>query len=218
MDLFLLTLTVGSLIAAVGFGAVAWRSTDEQRRRSAARVAALATALDGDEPASPVAVASIFGTRSGGSLRGRPLLKAAVVALMAILLVVVVAMSSRDRIPEEAPASVAPVADESHAPPLELVSMRHTREGNGLTVTGLVRNPHAGAVVTHVEAVVLAFDRDGNFMVSMRAPLDFTTLAPGDESPFVVKLPDAAAVARYRVSFRTEAGLLRHVDRRAAAA
>jgi len=212
MDLLLLTLTVVSLIAAVGFGAVAWRAADEQRRRSAARVAALATALDDVAPASPVAIASMFGTKSGGSLRGRPFVKGAVVAVMATVLVVVVAMSSRDRIPEEAQAASA-----AETSPLELVSMRHTRDGNGLTVIGLVRNPQAGTLVTHVDAVVLAFDREGNFMVSMRAPLDFTTLAPGDESPFVVKLPNAGDVARYRVSFRTEAGLLRHVDRRSAA-
>ena len=214
MDLLLLTLTVVSLIAAVAFGAVAWRSADEQRRRSAARVAALATALDDNEPASPVAVASMFGTKPGGSLRGRPFVKGAVVAVMAIALVVLVAMSSRDRVPDQA----AVAAEAVPTSPLELVSMHHTRDGNGLTVTGLVRNPDAGSVVTHVDAVVLAFDRDGNFMVSMRTPLDFTTLAPGDESPFVVKLPNAGEVARYRVSFRTEAGLVRHVDRRSATA
>ena len=44
------------------------------------------------------------------------------------------------------------------------------------------------------------------------------TSAPGDESPFVVTIPNVADVARYRVSFRTEAGTLRHVDRRADAA
>ena len=58
-------------------------------------------------------------------------------------------------------------------------------------------------------------DRSGTFAGSGRAPLDFTTLDPGDESPFVVTLPNAAGVGRYRVSFRTEDGAVRHVDRRA---
>jgi hypothetical protein len=56
----------------------------------------------------------------------------------------------------------------------------------------------------------------GNFVASGRAPLDFVTLAPGDESPFRVTIPHVNDVGRYRVSFRTESGVVRHVDRRAA--
>jgi hypothetical protein len=62
--------------------------------------------------------------------------------------------------------------------------------------------------------VILTFNRAGAFINSARAPLDFTTLEPGDESPFVVTIPSAADVGRYRVSFRTDAGVVRHVDRR----
>jgi hypothetical protein len=102
------------------------------------------------------------------------------------------------------------------AAPLELVSMRHERNGDTLRVTGLVRNPRAGEAVTGVTAVLFAFDRDGKVVTSSQAPLDFTTLAPGDESPFVVNLEKADDVGRYRVSLRTGAGVLRHVDRRAA--
>jgi hypothetical protein len=40
-------------------------------------------------------------------------------------------------------------------------------------------------------------------------------LEPGDESPFVVTIPNVTEVAKYRVSFRTEDGMMRHVDRRA---
>lgn len=214
MDFLLLTLAIISLAAAGGFGAFAWRISREQRRRSAARVAALASALDAtpasagrpvDRPA-PVAVSSMFGTTPGGSVRGRPLIKAAVVAAMVIVLIVMVAMANRDhtdlRVPEEDPS------------PLELISMRHARDGSTLTITGLVRNPRAGMSRTDIAAVVFAFDRDGGFLTSARAPLDFTTLGPGDESPFVVTLPNVGAVARYRVSFRTDVGVLRHVDRR----
>jgi hypothetical protein len=48
-----------------------------------------------------------------------------------------------------------------------------------------------------------------------QAPLDFAVLEPGDESPFVVTIPNVTEVAKYRVSFRTERGMMRHVDRRA---
>lgn len=217
MNVVLIALTVVSFVAAAGFALVAWRTLADDRRRSAARVAALASAIDGGAPRTapatvPVAVASMFTTESGGSLKSRPLIKAAVVATMGIAIVVVVAMSSRG--PDQTPAPGGSAARQQSAP-LELVSMRHAREGGSLTVSGLVRNPRAGSSAARISAVVFAFDTDGTFVASGRAPLDFTTLEPGDESPFVVTIPNVANVGRYRVSFRTESGMLRHVDRRA---
>ena len=94
--------------------------------------------------------------------------------------------------------------------------MRHQREGTTLTVSGLVRNPAAGAAVNGVTAVVFAFDRNGAFVASGRAPLDFSSLAPGDESPFVVDVPNVSDVARYRVTFRSGNGVVRHIDQRRA--
>ena len=159
----------------------------------------------------PIAVTSMFATASGASVQGRPFMKMGIFAALTIAFLVAVAMANRDRTPAPAPAG----ADEAT---LELVSMQHTRAGRALTVTGLVRNPRAGVPRSNISAVVLAFDRSGGFVASGRAALDFTTLAPGDESPFVVKIPDVAGVARYRVSFRTDVGIVRHLDRRSAAA
>ena len=216
MDVVLTALTVISLIAAVVFAVVAWRMLAADRRRSAARVAALASAIDAGVPrtapaSAPVAVASMFITAPGGSLKSRPLIKAAVVTTMGIAIVVAVAMSSRGQ--DESPTPGASATRQ--AAPLELVSMRHAREGNSLTISGLVRNPRAGGPAARITAVVFAFDKEGTFVASGRAPLDFTTLEPGDESPFVVTIANVANVGRYRVSFRTESGMLRHVDRRA---
>ena len=216
MDGLLFTLTVVSLAAAAAFGAVTWRTLAEKRRRSAARVASLSAAIDasaaGSGPAPrPVAVATMFTTAPGASLKSRPFIKAAVVGFMTVIIVIAVAMSTSSR--DEGSPSAA--AGSQQAAPLELVSMRHAREGTSLTVSGLVRNPPTGAAATRITAVVFAFDRDGTFVASARAPLDFTTLDPGDESPFVVAIPNVANVGRYRVSFRTDAGMLRHVDRRA---
>jgi hypothetical protein len=98
--------------------------------------------------------------------------------------------------------------------PLELVSMRHERRGTRLAVTGLVRNPVAGAPVDRLAAVVFLFDEQGGFISSARANVDFLKLSPGDESPFVIDVEAPANVARYRVSFRTDAGVVPHVDRR----
>jgi hypothetical protein len=135
-------------------------------------------------------------------------MRIAIVAALAIALVFIAAMANRNH--------AQPVAAEADSAPLELVSMRHARAGSTLTVSGLVRNPRTGAPLTRIAAVVFAFDRSGGFVASGQAALDFTTLEPGDESPFVVTVRDVANVGRYRVSFRTETGILRHVDRRAA--
>jgi hypothetical protein len=107
-----------------------------------------------------------------------------------------------------APASVGVEA------PLELVSLRHERQDAGLAITGLVRNPESGGAVEKLAAVVLLFDQQGAFVKSSRAEVDFTKLAPGDESPFVIILDAPSNVARYRVSFRNDAGVVPHIDRR----
>jgi hypothetical protein len=99
--------------------------------------------------------------------------------------------------------------------PLELVSLTHQRQDNKLAVSGLVRNPLSGRPVEKLSAVVFLFDRTGTFVTSSRAHVDFLKLGAGDESPFVVSLDAPATVARYRVSFRTDEGIVPHIDRRA---
>ena len=108
----------------------------------------------------------------------------------------------------------AVTATADNGSPLELLSLRHERKGQRLAVTGLVRNPVAGTAVDTLTAVVFLFDQHGGFITSARAAVDFLKLAPGDESPFVIDVDAPANVARYRVSFRNEAGLVPHVDRR----
>jgi hypothetical protein len=101
------------------------------------------------------------------------------------------------------------------AAPLELVSLRHTQDGGTLTITGLVQNPKAGVPVSRLTATAVVFAPDGTFLAGGKAPLDYTSLAAGDESPFVVTVPVSGSVARYRVGFRAEDGtVVAHVDRR----
>jgi len=101
------------------------------------------------------------------------------------------------------------------AAPVELVSLAHDRQDDTLRITGLVQNPRDGAERRDVVAVAFLFDAAGTLVASGRAPIDFTRLAPGDESPFVVLVPHADGVARYRLGFRTGDGrVLAHVDRR----
>jgi hypothetical protein len=102
------------------------------------------------------------------------------------------------------------------ASPLELLSLRHERAGSRLSVSGLVKNPSTGQAVERLYAVVFVFDQAGTFVTSGRAPVDFIRIGSGEESPFVVALDAPQSVARYRVSFRTDAGTVPHVDRRGA--
>ena len=211
MDVVLLTLTTLSLAAAAGFGALSWRVGLEERERSRARIAALSTAMgagnssDADGPR--VAVGSVV-ERAGNALSGRPIVKFAAIGVMTLAIVVGAFVGYRSH-------GSTPAAGSGPAP-LELMSMRYQHEGSTLTVSGLVRNPAGGSAINGLNAVVFAFDGNGGFVSSGRAPLDFGALAPGDESPFVVTVPNAPSVARYRVSFRTGTGVVRHVDRRGA--
>ena len=111
------------------------------------------------------------------------------------------------------PEGTTPVAVGPNSP-LELVSLSHARQNDKLAVSGLVRNPVSGQPVEKLSAVVFLFDRMGTFVASSRAQVDFLKLGAGDESPFVVSLDAPASVARYRVSFRTDDGVVPHIDRR----
>jgi len=209
MDVVLLTLTTLSLAAAAGFGALSWRVGREERERERARIAALSTAMGPTTPDTPrlgeVVIGSVF-ERSTEGLRGRLLIKAAAGAVMLVLIAGVVFLS--------APASTRARSVEGVSAPLELMSMRYQRQGTTLTVSGFVKNPAGGTAMNGVIAVVFAFDRKGAFVASGRAPLDFSALAPGDESPFVVNVPNVSDVARYRVTFRRGDTVVRHIDRR----
>jgi hypothetical protein len=95
------------------------------------------------------------------------------------------------------------------------VSLRYTQQGDSLLITGLVQNPKTGRPLTRLVATAVVFGPDGTFLAGGRAPLDYTTLGAGDESPFVISVPVKGTVSRYRVGFRAEDGsVVAHVDRR----
>jgi hypothetical protein len=119
------------------------------------------------------------------------------------------------------PSIAVPVAVQTRTParpadavPLELVALSHDREGDRITIRGVVRNPREGANVDQLTAVVYLFDREGGLLGNGRAAIDVPALAPGAGSAFVVTVGDAANVGRYRVSFRTGERVVPHVDRR----
>jgi hypothetical protein len=115
------------------------------------------------------------------------------------------------------PATASAVRTEGNpaAAGLELLSLRDTRQPGSLTITGLVQNPRGGAALSRVTVTAYAVDDQGAFLASGRASIEVATLAPGDESPFVVSVPVGEAVARYRIGFRGEDGrVIAHIDKR----
>jgi len=100
-----------------------------------------------------------------------------------------------------------------HAESLELLSLDASREGSTLAVTGVVRS-RAEEPLTAITAVVSAIDSKGRPVGRGSVPLD--AIRPRSESRFVVTIPDVNEAARYRVSFRSATGVIRHVDRRVA--
>ena len=141
-----------------------------------------------------------------GSATPRFLLVAAIGLLIVGIAVTGVYVANR---PRETAVPAAQVTA-----PLELLSLRHERTGDTLIVSGLVGNPEEGQPLTDIAIVIRTFDRAGAFLAAGNGAVDFRRLEPGDQSPFVVRLPGATDVGRYRVTFRTAEGVMPHVDRR----
>ncbi len=101
-------------------------------------------------------------------------------------------------------------------PPVELLVLKHDKEGQFLAISGSVRNPNEAGPAGRLAVMATAFDEDGTIVASGRAPVELDLLAPGVVSPFAVQVP-AAGVIRYRISFVIDDVTVPHVDRRAAA-
>jgi hypothetical protein len=237
--MFLLLVTLISLVLAVIMAVIAWHVSQEERRRSQARVAALAAEIRDGLPApldpmpfavdsairEPALASPMFAAPSTSHTSTRLGVIAAIgfMVFVSAAAVAVVLGRGTGHNPADAdsdanePATVAPQPTPSNpaAPmPLELIALGHERDGDRLTVRGLIRNPQAGTEVDHVTAVVFLFNEDGGFMGSGRAAVESAALAPGGESAFLVTVRGATDVVRYRVSFRTDDRVVPHIDRR----
>jgi hypothetical protein len=61
---------------------------------------------------------------------------------------------------------------------------------------------------------VLLFNREGSLIGTGRAEVSSPATEPSHERTFVVSVPAASDVGRYRVSFRTDDHVIPHVDKR----
>ena len=195
----LLIVTVTSMLLAAIMSAIAWRVSTDERRRSDARVAALA--------------AEIHGARKDPAYNTVFAVVAAGVLVVAAAVSIAILGSGRSIGATRGVARTAAAATPA-AQPLELLALGHERAGEQLTVRGIVRNPPAGASRDRLTAVVLLFTPEGGFLTSGRAAIEAPALRPGGESAFVVTVPRAGDVGRYRVSFTAGDRVVPHLDRR----
>jgi hypothetical protein len=223
--------------AAVLAGALAKLKT-EDRRRSEARVAALSEAAgvtpahtqDGwsgaaslpafscpafadEEAGAPPGAAravDLFEPAEASSPWGARLAIGGAIALALTGLVIGASLAS---------SGSASTPGSAGAPgPLALTALHHVRTPGGLRVEGRIENA-GDAPAPPLVATAFVFSPEGTFLASGRSPIDPAALAPGASAAFSIEVPVAAPVARYRVSFRDQAGrVVAHVDRRDRAA
>jgi hypothetical protein len=159
-----------------------------------------------------VAAAPATGSRWGLAVA----VGAFVIASVAAMVVVFGGDTPAARIAMASATDPAQTARRPVAAPLELVALSHDRDGNQLTVRGIVRNPATGMEMDRLTAVVVLFGQDGSAVSTTRTAVAAAALIPGGESTFAVTIADAQDVARYRVSFRSDERVVAHVDRRTA--
>jgi hypothetical protein len=227
IGLLALALISGALAAVLS--AVSWRVARDERQRRDARIAALAADIHGDAPHDLLLHQGVAGDGTGFGPAppfGPPVeapatsTSRAVAAAGFFVLASVTAMTIWARPgPAIAPrgplpigATTIPVAPTPR--PLELVALGHERDGDRLTVRGIVRNPSPGADVERLAAVISVFDRNGAFLVSARGSIAAPAMHAGTESSFAVTIPNLANVGRYRVSFEDADRVVSHVDKR----
>ena len=231
--MMLLIVTGTSMLLAAIMSVIAWRIGGDQRRRSEARVAALSAEIherDGGwalgDPPSPVqedpacptgdpGYTSLFVTPPTRSA-SRPfaIVGAGALVFGAVVAIAIVSGRGFTHAPGVASPAHATAAAALAADPIELVALGHERVGDQLTVRGVIRNPSSGAGMDGLTAVVLIFTPGGGFLASGRAVVEAPALRPGGESTFVVTVPRAGDVGRYRVSFRAGDRVVPHLDKR----
>jgi multisubunit Na+/H+ antiporter MnhC subunit len=206
----LIITTVISVVVAAVMSVVAWRLANDERRRSEARVSALAADIHGEGP-SPVHVSDSFFAEEQSRTPGSPL-RALTIGMVvvgsAIALVVFASGSPRSSVAAAPPPAAAVPA------PLELLTLAHERDGDQLIVRGVVRDA-AATNLAHLVAIVSVFDHKGDLAASGQGLVTGARqVVSGVESTFVVTVPGARDVARYRVAFKSNERIVAHLDRR----
>jgi hypothetical protein len=219
-----------ALVMAVAMILFAWRVLRRDRSRTEARVSQLRAMAQEPDPEwsdseefpeltyqAGYQPAPLFDAGPAPTRVRWGTLVLVVMVFMGIGAGTVYALYGRD-FPVAWPFRIAEASAGNSNVPLELLSLTHRREPNGdFVVTGLVQNPVTGHATPALVAVAYLFDSDEQYFASGTAAMDVAALAPGDQSPFTIRLSNVGAVRRYRLGFRLgDGGVFAHVDRRGA--
>ncbi len=188
-----------------------------ERRRSEARVAALAAAIDDprwqgrfddnvdEEPSAPLPPAVSLVVPDVERPSRAPAFAIAALVILGAGTLLFAGLNGHSRAPRQPAAAVAPS--------IELVAMRHALDGETLIISGLVRNP-GSAVTPSLSAVISVLGRDGRVVARGESKLDASVLGPGKETTFRVSVAEVADPGRYRLAFMDGSHIVPHVDRR----
>jgi hypothetical protein len=203
--------------AVIGLAAFTVYRARLERRRSDARVAALASVMDNPgwtlhqqdvELSEPTAASSPMVSLVAPEVERpsrTPAFAAAALVILGVGTLLFVGMNGGSRSPRHT-AATQPTT-------IELVSMRHVLDGGNLIVSGLVRNPSMAATPM-LSTVISVLGRDGRVVARSESQLDPLVLEPGKETTFRVSVPEVVDPGRYRVAFVNGNQIVPHVDRR----
>lgn len=219
METALLVTTLLSIALAIAASLVAWRITRDNRRRSEARIAALAAEIGGARDhgqtglgaAPALSVDSFMAEREPSALSHTALVVGAGAFVVGVLVALVVVTGGGASTPSPVAGETGDVAS---ARALELVSLEHERQNDQLIVRGTLNNVPARLERDLLTAVVLFLGPNGDLVTNASATITSDSLTPDADGTFAVMVPDASEVGRYRVSFRTNDQVVPHVDRR----
>ena len=204
-------------IAVIGLAALTVYRARFERRRSDARVAALASAMDNPgwtlrqeevELSEPMAASSPMVSLVAPEVEHpsrMPAFATAALVIVGVGALLFVGMNGGSRSPRHT-AATQPTT-------IELLSMRHVLDGGNLIVSGLVRNPSTSATPM-LSTVISVLGRDGRVVARSESQLNPVFLEPGKETTFRVSVPDVVDPGRYRVAFVNGNQIVPHVDRR----
>jgi len=221
MDTMMWVILAGAVALALGMAVVAWRLLRSDRERTEARAAMLRQLAFEPEPALnerafQAPITASFEPSFGATVdRENPPSRRLMAVAVVLVFMAIGAASVYGIYKPDASQPRRSSAGAKAGVPLELLSLSHRTEGDEFVVAGLVQNPSDGPPASSVMAVVYLFNAQGEYFASGKAPLEFAPLAPGAESPFVVRIPKTSGVTRYRVGFRAQDGaVVAHEDRR----
>jgi hypothetical protein len=243
MDTMMWVVLIGALVLAIGMAVFAWRLLRGDRERTEARAAMLRQLAFEPEPVlnDRVFQAPTFAPIEpafGATVDNTPASSRRLMAVGVVIVFMAVGAASvyglyKPTITDDTGtgrsslnssgtepstgtgATVTKATRRGEVAPLELLSLSHRTEADDFVVAGLIQNPGDGKPTPSVMAVVYVFNAQGEYFASGKAALEFAPLAPGAESPFIVRLPKTSGVTRFRIGFRAQDGsVVAHVDRR----